>query len=107
MQSKRLAGILSVLLTILALSLAAQASAAPGTLNVDAAAGNDANPGTAAQPLKTLGRGLKLAVAGTTVKLAPGVYGPGFSGDQFPAGGVTVPAGVTVDGGGPGGSLGG
>jgi Protein of unknown function (DUF1565) len=61
---------------------------------------------TAAQPLKTLARGLKLAGAGTTVKLAAGGYGPGFSGDQFAAGGLVVPAGVTIDGGGPDGSPG-
>jgi hypothetical protein len=103
------AGLLALaaaVMTVLALALASQASAAPATLNVNPVTGQDTNPGTAAQPLKTLGTALKLAAPGATVKLAAGVYGPGFSGDQFPAGGLVVPAGVTIDGGGPDGSPG-
>jgi Protein of unknown function (DUF1565) len=83
---------------VLVLALATTASAAPAALNVDAVAGQDTNPGTATLPLKTLGTALKLAAPGATVKLAAGVYGPGFSGDQYPAGGLVVPSGVTVVG---------
>jgi hypothetical protein len=85
-------------LTILVLALASQASAAPASLNVNPQTGQDTNPGTVTLPLKTLGKALKLAGTGVTVKLAPGGYGPGFSGDQYPAGGLVVPSGVSIVG---------
>lgn len=43
-------------------------------LYVDAAAGNDANPGTAARPLRSVAAALAAAGAGTTVYLAAGDY---------------------------------
>ena len=108
MPLRRPAALAAAALTILVLvlALASQASAAPASFNVNPQTGQDTNPGTAALPLKTLGKALKLAAPGATVKLGAGGYGPGFSGDQFPAGGLVVPAGVTIDGGGPDGSLG-
>jgi len=36
--------------------------------------GNDANPGTSAQPLRTITRAYSLATAGTTITVLPGVY---------------------------------
>lgn len=36
--------------------------------------GNDSNPGTAAQPLRTITRAYSLATAGTTIIVQPGVY---------------------------------
>lgn len=94
----RLLALAVAALTALTLTLAAQANAAGTTLNVNASSGLDTNPGTAAAPLKTLTRALKLATTGTTVNLAAGNYGPGFSGDQYPATGLVVPAGVTIIG---------
>jgi hypothetical protein len=45
------------------------------TLHV-APTGDDAAPGTARRPLRTLQRAADLATAGTTVEVAPGRYGP-------------------------------
>jgi Protein of unknown function (DUF1565) len=85
-----------------ALALAAPAGAQAATISVSAATGNDANPGTATAPLKTLTKALSKAKAGDTVKLAGGGYGTtpqGFgSGETFPAGGLDVPSGVTIEG---------
>jgi hypothetical protein len=39
-------------------------------------AGNDANPGTSARPLRTLQRAADLATPGTVVRVAPGLYAP-------------------------------
>lgn len=81
------------------LALAVPADAAGTTINVNPVSGNDANPGSTAQPLKTLTKALSKAKAGDTVKLAPGGYGPGGqSAEQIPADGLRVPAGVTIDG---------
>ncbi len=88
----------AVLGASLALVLAGHASAATTTLNVNPVTGKDTNPGSTAAPLKTLGKALTLAHSGDTVKLAIGGYGPGFSGDQFPATGLVVPSGVTISG---------
>lgn len=41
--------------------------------------GADANPGTAAAPLRTIARAAQLAVPGTTVYVAPGRYAGGFT----------------------------
>src|SRR5690606_18902326 len=51
---------------------------------VDAVNGNDQNPGTAAQPVKSLTRGLALAQAGDTVFVLPGVYSTMLTGEVFP-----------------------
>jgi hypothetical protein len=69
------------------------------TFFVDPATGNDANRGTQDKPLKTLGKALSKARSGDTVKLAGGGYGPtATSGEQFPASGLGVAAGVTIEG---------
>jgi hypothetical protein len=80
------------------LALASPAGAAAKTLNVNPVTGKDTNSGTATKPLKTLGKALSKSVAGDTVRLAGGGYGPGASGDQFPQSGLPVPAGVTIEG---------
>src|SRR5687768_18447566 len=36
--------------------------------------GNDSNPGTSAQPFRTITRAYNLATAGTTITVLPGVY---------------------------------
>ena len=95
---RRRVALLALLVSLATLAFAAHANATTTTLNVNASSGLDTNPGTAAAPLKTLTRALKLATTGTTVNLAAGNYGPGFSGDQYPATGLAVPAGVTITG---------
>jgi hypothetical protein len=76
--------------------LALAVSASPArTLFANAAAGKDANAGTAASPLRTLGRALALATAGDTVQLSAGSYTNTGSGDVYP---LHVPSGVTVRG---------
>jgi hypothetical protein len=83
-------------------ALASVAGAQAATISVDPGSGNDANPGTATAPLKTLGQALSKATAGDTIKLAGGGYGTtpqGFgNGEQFPASGLPVPSGVTLEG---------
>ena len=94
---------LAVLAAVLAaclLALAGPAGAQAATINVSPA-GSDANTGSATAPLKTLGKALTKAKAGDTVKLAGGGYGTfqGFgNGETFPAGGLVVPSGVTLEG---------
>jgi hypothetical membrane protein len=83
---------------LLGLAIAGQAHAQARVLYVDPVSGADANPGSSAQPLKTLGKALSASAAGTTIKLAGGGYGPTANGETFPAGGLRVPAGVTIDG---------
>ena len=87
-------------LLLLGLAPAAQAGQhrATTTINVNPITSKDTNPGTATLPLRTLTEALTLAQSGTTIQLAAGDYGPGSSGDQFPAGGLPVPAGVTITG---------
>jgi hypothetical protein len=69
------------------------------TFFVDPVTGNDANQGTQAKPFKTLTKALSKARAGDTVKLAGGGYGPtATSGEQLPASGLIVAAGVTIEG---------
>ena len=53
--------------------------------------GNDANPGTATLPFRTIGKGLSVARAGDTVFVKPGQ----FSSETFP---LLVPAGVFLIG---------
>jgi hypothetical protein len=57
-------------------------------------AGNDSNPGTSAQPFKTVTKALSLAKAGETVFVKPGQYGTA-NGDTLP---FNVPAGVLLIG---------
>ncbi|GAB4298464.1 MAG: hypothetical protein Fur0025_36950 [Oscillatoriaceae cyanobacterium] len=58
---------------------------------VNPTTGNDANPGTAAAPLKTISRALKTA-SPTSISLAPGTYSDA-TGEIFP---LVVPSGVTL-----------
>jgi hypothetical protein len=53
--------------------------------------GNDGNPGTAASPFRTIGKGLSVARAGDTVFVSPGLY----NSEAFP---LRVPAGVFLIG---------
>jgi hypothetical protein len=52
------------------------ASAWSAELHVDAAAGMDTNPGSAARPLRTLAAAMDQTVGGHTIFLQPGKYGP-------------------------------
>jgi hypothetical protein len=94
---------MAVALAVLAAGLMAattppNAAAAGRTLNVNPVTGSDTNPATPSQPLKALTKALNLAQSGDSVKLAAGTYGPGSSGDQFPASGLAVRSGVTIAG---------
>jgi hypothetical protein len=60
------------LLTALFFTLPATLRAAD--FSVDARRGDDRNPGTAAQPFKTISKAAALAQAGDTVRIATGVY---------------------------------
>lgn len=62
-------------LTILLGTAVAQAQGASLYVAPD---GNDGNPGTQSDPLRSLARAAKLARAGTTVYVAPGTYSGGF-----------------------------
>ena len=62
------------------------------TFTVDVRRGNDTNVGTSAFPFKTIGRALRVALPGETVKVLPGVYDK-FSGESFP---LYVPAQVEL-----------
>ena len=71
---------------------------------VDPASGNDANPGSAAEPYRTLTHALSVAAAGHTIHLAAGTYNaangevwPSFAGLP-PVADANVPSGVTVTG---------
>jgi hypothetical protein len=80
------------------LALAVAASARAATINVNPVSGSNSGNGTAASPLKTLGKALSLAQSGDTVELAAGGYGPGGNGEAIPANGLLVRSGVTVEG---------
>jgi len=60
--------------TLGCLATASPASAAEFVVDPKGAAARDANPGTAAKPLKTLAKALKLAKAGNTILLRTGDY---------------------------------
>lgn len=72
----------TALVAALATGLAAAAVAAPGGASAASAVlyvattGNDANPGTSAQPLKTIQKAIDLAQAGTTINVRGGTYAP-------------------------------
>ncbi|MCC6751876.1 MAG: DUF1565 domain-containing protein [Deltaproteobacteria bacterium] len=55
-------------------AVAADAPAPAGKTYVVALAGKDSNPGTAAAPLRTIGKALALAAAGDLVLVRPGTY---------------------------------
>lgn len=61
---------------------------------VDAAVGNDANPGTEAAPFKTITTACATATSGQSVKVAPGYYDVA-NGETFP---IVVPAGISLIG---------
>src|SRR5699024_3860392 len=58
---------------------------------VDPGAGSDAGSGSAEQPVRTIGQGLRLAQAGTTVFIRAGTY-------QDEAWPLSVPDGVSIEG---------
>lgn len=51
---------------------------------VDAALGNDANPGTAAMPLQSITRACRLANGGDTVTIRAGIYSGAATGELLP-----------------------
>ncbi len=63
-------------------------------LYVNASGGNDASPGTANAPLRTISRALQQATPGTVIRLAPGTYSP-ETGEAMP---LRVGPGVTLEG---------
>ena len=72
--------------------------------DVDPASGSNANPGTAAEPYRTLTHALSVAAAGHTIHLAAGTY-DSVSGEVWPnhaglppAADANVPSGVTITG---------
>jgi hypothetical protein len=65
-----------------------------GTIFVDAAAGSDAAPGTAAAPMKSITAALAVAPAAGTVSVSPGLY-DAANGELFP---ILLPDGVTLVG---------
>src|SRR4051794_19645432 len=81
---------------VLAVAPAAQAK----TVFVEPLAGQDANAGTAAKPLRTLAKALSRAHAGDTVVLAAGTYSAGTNGERYTDAfrDVFTPAGVTIQG---------
>jgi hypothetical protein len=65
------------------------------TIYVDATTGNDdTGTGSAAQPLKTITRGLEVADPGETIRVAPGIYDATL-GEEFP---ITVALGKKIVG---------
>lgn len=72
--------------------LVPSAGAVPTTWWVDIATGDNANPGTQAEPFATITAGLSHAVSGDTVMVMPGEYGVG-PGQTFP---IAFPAGVRL-----------
>jgi Protein of unknown function (DUF1565) len=99
---RRPAALAAAALAVGLLALASPASARAATINVSAATGNDANPGSASAPLKTLTRALARARAGDTVKLAGGVYSQEANGEKYStttaAPTIVVRSGVTIRG---------
>ena len=93
---------LAAIVVMAALALATAANAQAATIDVNPVSGSDGNNGSIASPLKTLGKALSRAHAGDIVQLAAGGYGQGPNGtgkcEQFPAGGLVVPARVTIQG---------
>jgi hypothetical protein len=66
----------------------------PHSIYVDAQGGDDGNPGTEAEPLKTISHALSVAEPGDIVKVAPGLYDAAL-GEVFP---ITMPDSVTLIG---------
>jgi hypothetical protein len=63
-------------------------------LYINPVSGSDTAPGTQAAPFKTVTRALQNVSAGTTLKLAPGLYNAA-SGETFP---LVIPAEVILSG---------
>jgi uncharacterized protein DUF1565 len=78
----------------------AAATRLPKSFFVNPTSGSDANPGTQLKPFKTLAKGLSLAIAGDTMRLAAGTYSAATNGEKFTTGTrqVAVPAGVKIFG---------
>lgn len=68
----------------LVLVLASASAARAQDLWVDATLGNDANPGTASLPLRSLTAAATFANANATIYIRPGTYGPNATGELLP-----------------------
>jgi hypothetical protein len=64
-------------------AVTAAATRLPKSFFVNPGLGSDANPGTQLKPFKTLAKGLSLAIAGDTMRLAAGVYSAAGNGEKF------------------------
>jgi uncharacterized protein DUF1565 len=62
---------------------------------VDAATGNDANPGTLPLPLLSITAAATIAAPGDRILVRPGTYDPGTTGEIFPIN-IGLPGGVAV-----------
>ena len=105
-QAHRLHARIVLVAVLLLIVTACAGPAAIVDFYVDPSAGNDANPGTVAEPYRTLTHALSLAEAGHTIHLAAGTY-DAASGEVWPnhagippVADVNVPSGVTITGGG-------
>jgi hypothetical protein len=78
----------------------ATATRLPRSFFVNPITGSDANPGTQLKPFKTLAKGLGLAIAGDTMRLAAGLYSAAANGEKFTTNTqqTVVPAGVKIFG---------
>ncbi len=82
----RATALLVAIFMLVALAPVIPVQATVGTWYVDVATGDDANPGTEAEPFKSITAGLAAASEGDTVMVAPGVYSAGE--DEEPNGGM-------------------
>lgn len=73
-----LTGLALVASGFLGLGLATGSAHASGTDVYVSTTGSDSNPGTSAQPFRTIAKGSSVATAGTTVHVAPGTYTGNF-----------------------------
>ncbi len=77
-------------------------SASAKTFFVDIVTGKDSNAGTQDKPFKTLTKAISKVKSGDTIILGVGGYGQGLNGtgngEVFPADGLLVPNGVTIEG---------
>ena len=84
--------LLTAIVVVSTFVLVPSAGAVPITWWVDIATGDNANPGTEAEPFRTITAGLSHALAGDTVMVRPGEYGVG-PGQTFP---IAFPVGVRL-----------
>ena len=96
---------LATLAALVALCVTPRANAQD--LWVDATLGNDANPGTATLPLRSLTAAATVATANSTINILPGTYGPNATGERQPIrfGNSQSQAGIVIRGIGPSGGV--